>query len=377
MKHFFLTLAASFLCVSFLCCQKGNDNDFDVNSKEELEKKLKEEVESRGLVSIAYSLVKNDKILHSGAVGFADQDRNIPATDNTRYLVASVSKTITAVALMQLVEQKRIALDDDINAFLPYSVRNPDYPDDKITYRMLLCHTSSISDDFQNTFDLDCFGTDCSMTLEQYFNKVFIPGGTYFSDKNFSNKAPGSFEDYSNLASALVGYLVERITKTPFDDYCKNNIFLPLGMTKTEWRLANTPISELAIPYSPEITSPNPHYTFPDYPNGGLRTNVLDLSKFLRAIILNGTLNGTQILTAASMAEMKKLQFESTAQCLSFYYEEFNNKKYLGHSGGEKGVTAEMYFDVSSNIGVIVFSNEEDAPLDNVMALLLNYASKQ
>lgn len=365
----------SLVALTMVSCQKAND--FDVNSIEELERELKREFEREDLISISYCVVKDDTILHSGGMGFADEDNNILATDNTRYLTASISKTITSIALMQLVEQNLIALDDDISLFLPYLVRNPDYLNSKITYRMLLSHTSSISDIFQENFDLYCFGVDCPMTLEEYFNHVFIPGGAFFSTDNFLDNAPGTVEDYSNLASALVGYLVERITQTPFDEYCKNNIFLPLGMTKTEWRLANIPVNEIAIPYSAEITGPNPHYTFPDYPNGGLRTHVLDLSKFLRAIILNGTLAGTQILTASSMAEMKRLQFGSTEQCLSFYYETINGKEYLGHSGGEAGTTAEMYFDINSNVGVIVFSNEEDAPLDDIMSLLFSYGEKQ
>lgn len=216
------------------------------------------------------------------------------------------------------------------------------------------------------------------MTLDQFFKEVFLDTGQYFSSDNFSNKRPSTREDYSNLGSALVGYLVENVTQTPFDIYCENNIFIPLGMNKTEWRLANIPLNELAIPYSPDIpNSNNPHYTFPDYPNGGLRTNVLDLSKFLRAIIQNGTLNNTQILTSSSVVEMKTLQFGSTTQCLSFYFEEFNGKNYLGHSGGEKGATAEMYFDTNTNVGIIVFNNDDDAELDSIISLLFNFGGKQ
>ena len=242
---------------------------------------------------------------------------------------------------------------------------------------MLLSHTSSIVDNFQEQYDpVYCYDADCPMTLEAYFNDIFIAGGALFSEDNFSNNAPGTKEDYSNLASALVGYLVERITQIPFDEYCKNQVFLPLGMTKTEWRLENIPVNEMAIPYDPDIAN-NTHYTFPDYPNGGLRTNVLDLSNFLRAIILDGTLDGAQLLTASSMAEMKTLQFGSNEQCLSFYFETINNKEYLGHSGGELGTTAEMYFDLNSKVGAIAFSNEEDAPLDNIMSLLFSYGEKQ
>lgn len=375
MKSRISLILLCFLLLSSISCQK--DDDLNVNSKEELEKKLKQEVEKNNLVSISYCVVKNDKILHSGALGLADKSKNKLATDNTRYLVASVSKTITAVAVMKLVEQNLIGLDDDINQYLPFSVRNPSFPNDKITLRMLLSHRSSISDKFQETLTLDCYGIDCSMSLDQFFKAVFLNTGQYFSSDNFSNNKPATSEDYSNLGSALIGYLVERITLTPFDVYCKNNIFTPLGMSKTEWRLANTPFSELAIPYSDEITNPNPHYTFPDYPNGGLRTNVLDLSNFLRMVIQNENFNGTQILSTASMTTMKTLQFGSSEFCLSFYYDTTKGRKLLGHSGGEKGVTAEMFYDTNNNVGVIVFSNEEDAELENIVSLLFNYGEKQ
>lgn len=357
-------------------CQK--DSDVDVTTIEELERELENEVDSEVLPSIAYCVVRNDMVLHSGAIGLADRDKDRPANDQTRYLVASISKTITAVALMQLVEQNLIDLDEDINPFLPYPIRNPNHPNAPITCRMLLSHTSSISDAFQENFNLYCFGMDCPMSLAEYMENVFMPGGMFHSTQNFSGQAPGTSEDYSNLASALVGYLVERIAQVPFDTYCHDNIFQPLGMTRTGWRLANIPLDELAIPYSPDIPDPNnPHYTFPDYPNGGLRTTVLDLSRFLRAIILNGTLEGTQILTSSSMAEMKSLQFGSSEQCLSFYYETINGKACLGHSGGEAGVTAEMYYDPTSNVGAIVFSNEEDAPLERILSLLFSYGEQQ
>ncbi|MBX7243828.1 MAG: beta-lactamase family protein [Bacteroidia bacterium] len=374
-KYKISILIVSLIFLGLSSCK--NNDDLTVNSKEELEEKLEKEFSGRDFPSISFCVVKNDKILHSGALGLADKTSNKLATDNTRYLTASVSKTITAVALMQLVEQNLISLDDDINPHLPFSVRNPNFPDTKITYRMLLSHTSSISDKFQETLTLDCYGTDCPMTLAEFFENVFLSSGEFYSANNFKNNQPGSNEDYSNLGSALVGYLVERITLTPFDVYCKNNIFTPLGMTKTEWRLANTPIEELAIPYSPDMPGSNPHYTFPDYPNGGLRTNVLDLSRFLRAVILNGKLEGVQILSPASMTMMKTLQFGSPDQCLSFYYETINGERFLGHSGGEKGVTAYMFYYTNTNIGAIVFCNEEDAELDNIFTLLMNYGEKQ
>lgn len=373
-NHFFLTLVFLGVFSTFSCNEQDNT---DVSTKEGFENAMKSEFSKQDITSISFCIVKNDKLLYSNALGYANLSNKTLATDNTRYLIASVSKTVTAVALMKLVEQNLIALDDDINRFLPFSVRNPAYPNTPITYRMLLSHTSSISDEFQDTLELDCYGTDCPMTLAQFFSNVFVAGGQYYAADNFSAEKPGTKEDYSNLASALVGYLVERITNTPFDTYCKDNIFTPLGMKNTAWRLANTPITALAVPYSSDIPDQNnPHYTFPDYPNGGLRTNVLDLSKFLRMIIQNGTFDGTQLLSQPTMKMMKTLQFGSADQCLSLYYETIGGKRLLGHSGGEKGATAEMYYDTNSNIGIIIFSNDEDAPLDNLISIMFNYAEK-
>ena len=357
-----------------MACQP--EIELESSSLEELQQKIQNEAEKNGLSSVAYSLVRNEEVLLSTAWGFADKENKIPATEQTRYLLASVSKTITAVAVMQLVEQKKIGLDDDVNNWLPFPVRNPKFPETKITYRMLLTHTSSISDRYQEGLDLYCYGIDCPMTLDEFFKNTFTKNGLYFSKNNFSNKAPGTAEVYSNLVSALLGYLVERITQMPFDDYCRQQIFEVLGKTKTEWRLAKTRENELAIPYSSETDRSNPHYTFPDYPNGGLRSSLQDLSIFLRAIIQGGTFMGRQILQSSSMDEMKKLEVGSTEQCLSFYYETIKDKKYLGHSGGEMGVTTEMYFDPHTGLGVVVLCNDEDADLENIMALLFHYGEK-
>jgi CubicO group peptidase (beta-lactamase class C family) len=157
----------AFVLLTAAGCKKDN---LTVKSRADLEEKLQREFSDNNLTGVSYCVVKNDRILYSGAQGYADEANNKLATDTSRYLIASISKTITAVALMQLVEQNLIALDDDINNFLPYPVRNPDFPNTPITYRMLLSHTSSISDDFQNTLELDCYGTDCAMTLEQFFS---------------------------------------------------------------------------------------------------------------------------------------------------------------------------------------------------------------
>ena len=142
MTNKILITSMNILLLCLLSCQK--DDDLTVNSKEELHEKLKTELTSKNLTSFSYCVVKNDTILDSGAYGLSNENNNILATDQTRYLIASISKTITAVAAMQLVEQNLIGLDDDINQYLPFDVRNPNFPNDKITLRMLLSHRSRV-----------------------------------------------------------------------------------------------------------------------------------------------------------------------------------------------------------------------------------------
>lgn len=363
------------LIVITTSCRK--EEDLTVASQSDLEEKLNAEVSQQDLSSIAYCVVKKDELLLSGAIGFADKSRNILATDSTRYLIASISKVITGIAVLKLVDENKISLDDDIQNHLPFSVRNPDFPNEKITYRMLLSHTSGISDTHYENIDLDCYGIDCPMSLASFFENIFLPAGMYYSANHFSKHKPGSHEEYSNLASALLGYLVERIAQTPFDVFCKHQIFEPLGMMHTEWRLASIPISQLAIPYSQDIKNENPHYIFPDYPNGGLRTSVLDLSRFLRMLMQEGNFKGTQLISGQAIAEMKTLQMGSANQCLSLYYEIVHGKSVLGHSGGEKGVTTEMFWDPQTQVGVIVFNNDDDAELDNILKILFNFGEKE
>jgi CubicO group peptidase (beta-lactamase class C family) len=93
--------------------------------------------------SLTLCYIKNDEIVFSNAYGLSDMEHNTEATADSIYMVASISKTFVATALMQLYEQDLFDLDDDVNDYLPFEVRNPNFPDDPITFRMLLAHQSS------------------------------------------------------------------------------------------------------------------------------------------------------------------------------------------------------------------------------------------
>lgn len=127
-------------------CKKV-DSPIDISSQSEVLKIIQAEKNIQNLNSVAFCVVKNDQILWSDAIGYANREKKIDATPETRYFIASISKTVTAVAAMQLYEKGLLDLDADVNIYLPFTVKSPKHPDQKITTRMLLSHSSSISDE--------------------------------------------------------------------------------------------------------------------------------------------------------------------------------------------------------------------------------------
>jgi CubicO group peptidase (beta-lactamase class C family) len=368
------------LPIILFSCNKG-EITVDLSKKENILNIITAEKNIQNMNSVAFCVVMKDSLFWADAIGYANKGKQILATTNTRYLIASISKTITAVAIMQLYEKGIFQLDDNINNYLPFKVINPNHPDDAITFRMLLNHTSSISDNFMNSINLYCWGFDCPTPLSDYLHDFFSSEGKNYSKDNFFQYKPGEKLNYSNNGYVFLGYLVELIAEKPFDIYCKDNIFNPLGMTKTEWRLSNIPPDELAIPYSPLVTPSSPQYTFVDYPDGGLRTTVIDISKFLRMIIMNGSFNGHEIIKSETVKIMKQSTNEMDADGytygLGLLYMKNGNLNLCGHDGGEQGVTTSMFYDADTGVGAIVFTNTTMSNISLITNSLIQYGIQQ
>ncbi len=334
-------------------------------------------IKQEGLMGLSVAVVKGDKLVFSKGYGLANQETNQPATNESIFLIASISKTATGMAAMQLVEQGKLSLDTDINQYLPFKLTNPKNPQAVITCRHLMTHTATVVDAHYNQVAnpaLYTFGSDPTLSLADFTRAFFVPGGTYYSPDSFGAGSPGGRYAYTNLGIALLGYIVEVVAKKPFDQYTNDMIFAPLGMTKTSWRLRDLPAAGLAMPYNDQ-NKPYGHYTFADYPNGGLRTTVNDLSKFLRAVMLGGALNGKRVLSAAGIAEISRIQYPTLAgaerQGLIWGYVRPTDvgaspgpqlpTEVFGHAGGEQGVFTLMFFDPATRAGAIVFTNEDVA----------------
>jgi len=362
-----------FICLTALifvsgCCQA------DIADLEDL---ISQEMDAHSITGLTAAIVKEDQLLWTKGFGLANKAEGKPVADDTIFLIASVSKTVTAVALMTLYDQGHFALDDSINEYLPFTVTHPNYPKSPITFRMLLTHTSGISDVGYDDLDLYTYGKDSPITLEDFVHNYFVPGGKYYnSRKNFTKRKPGNSYSYSNMGYALIGYLVEAVAKMPFDQYCKAKIFAPLKMDRTAWFLRDLPMDQIAMPYSPR-GKPYGQYTFPDYPNGQLRTTVSNLASFLSMFIQYGTHDGAMILKKDTAALMRKVAFPKIDPDggLCWFYEYLDNKRLLGHNGGEQGVSSEMFFDPKTGVGGIVITTSEDNDLDSIISKLIDIKS--
>jgi CubicO group peptidase (beta-lactamase class C family) len=202
-----------------------------------------------------------------------------------------------------------VKLDDDINDYIPITIRNPNFPDKPITFRMLLTHTGSLEDVTSTGLKIPqgvkyprgVVG-DSDIPLRELVEDLFTPGGKYYSAEYFSKSEPGTKYSYSNFAFSLIGYLVEKIAKEDFSEYCKENIFRPLGMNNTGWRLRDLDTNRIVFGYgfpaNDSVLSYKKvrHFGEPGYPAGNLRTTLHDFAKFISAFIDKGKHKEYQLL---------------------------------------------------------------------------------
>jgi CubicO group peptidase (beta-lactamase class C family) len=269
------------------------------------------------LVGAGVGVIHPDGTTWVQGFGLADMEQRIPATGDTIAMWASSSKVVTGAAALKAMQTKRIGLDTAINAYLPFKVVNPNFPQTPITFRMLLNHTSSILNDLNTVHALYGDG-DATMELGEFLREYLVPGGRYYKVTNFSASVPGRAYVYSNINASLLGYLVERITGVPFNEYCRNELFRPLGMQEASWFLRDIDVSHMAVQYvavQPEgKTRRVQNYGWPGYPDGMLRCSAKGMLRIMAVLLGDGRLDGKQVLTHETVAEMFKPQGVDPAQ---------------------------------------------------------------
>lgn len=356
---------ASLLLMHASC---STDDTEPISSEEEFETYLKDEMDAEHIPALSALVFKGDQVLYEGYFGKSNIKNDVNLKADHVFMLASVSKTITATALLQLYDDGLFALDDNINDHLPFDVKIPG-ESKEITFKMLLTHTSGIADG-DALDDQYYYGKDSPVDLGEFLEKYLVEGGEYYDEKqNFHAFEPGTEYQYTNVGNALIAVLVEEISEKGFNEYCKENIFKPLGMNNTYWRLDE--ISGTIVQpyhYKSRDYEAIDHYTFTDYPNGGLRSNAIDMFKFLQAFALEGKSNGYQLLKAETAKAVIKPQIADIDASVGLHMFLMNEDHNLwGHDGGEQGVATIMAFNPDTKIGALLFSNQGDADLDGML----------
>jgi len=332
--------------------------------------------------SMSACIIKKDHVVWSKEYGISNIEKHIEASDTTIYGICSITKTITGTALLQLYDKGLFDLDEDVNNYLPFSLRNPHFPNDPITFRMLLSHSSSLGNP-QSYWNID-FYREGGPPFEGYPHPwleqhLSVEGDLYDPDVWDATIRPGELSVYANINFDLVGYLVELISQEDFCTYCEEHIFKPLEMFDTSFNLSSYDPNVLAIPYNwyPSTANFRKNYNqvHLHYPAGGLFTSVSDLSHFMIALLNEGVYEKTRILEAATVQEMQSIQ---TAQNkfgrsygLAWLFDPMTLKigsrfltipllSYSGHGGAVTyGLRTAMEMKISQDTAVIYFINSD------------------
>jgi CubicO group peptidase (beta-lactamase class C family) len=294
--------------------------------------------------------------------------------------IGSTTKAFVATAVLQLYERGLIDLDDDVNEYLPFSVRHPDYPDVPITIHMLLANRSCLSHhtELYRTYSagsaLRAWGManrdwDYREDFETLTYPVFMagyldPDGPIYQPETWASCRPGLEHVYSTPGFDILGYLVERISGQPFNEYMRENIFSPLGMTST----TSTPLDhpdQMALPYERwygVLAKTNVQLPLSQkrvVGGGGLYTTAADLSNFLVAHMNDGEFEGYQLLKPETVRLMHDSKSQTSGDFMQVgygygwgrYQKEprqmwditFQPRGYQGHGGRYWGYGSAMY----------------------------------
>lgn len=290
-------------------------------------------------------VVKDGKLLTQRGFGYADVAKRQPVDpETTLFKQASVSKTMTWTAVMQMVEAGKIDLDKDINAYLDFKI--PPYDGKPVTMRNLMTHTAGF-DEVQrglNSYDIKDIPTLAVAMKRQVPQRIY---------------APGSTPAYSNYGTALAAYIVERVSGLPFDDYVEQRIFAPAGMAHSTLRaqlparlqplLAKGYTLGSGKPGRPELNS--------FAPAGGMAASGADLGRFMIAHLDNG---GPLLKpeTAHLMHDsITRMIPPLNGMALGFYEQNINGRRAISHAGDSIEFHSQLWMLPAEKVGIYMSMN--------------------
>ena len=349
------------------------------NSPEkEFEKDMEAYIAEIDAPGITCAVVKDNKVIYHHNFGVKDLATKEPVDDATLWRIASISKSFTATSLLQLVEQGKVSLTDDVSDLLGFKVRNPKYPDVPITLEMLLSHTSSINDSQGYWTTIDIINPDINTSAGACYND-YAPGS-------------GGYE-YCNLNLNLAGTILERVSGERFDQYVVNHVLKPLGLyggycvdSLDKARFAHLydwdaeagqyvdNYDEAYAPRSEKVANYKMgHDALIFSPTGGMKISGLDLARYMTMHMNYGTTpDGVRIISEESSRNMQTPRSEPEHYGLNLWLDDHfvPGVTLVGHTGGAYGLRSAMFFHPDEKYGFVVICSGAHYPEgmdDNVL----------
>jgi CubicO group peptidase (beta-lactamase class C family) len=307
------------------------------------------QLERENIAGAVVLVVKNGVVFFAKGYGYSDVDKKIPVTvDATLFRPGSISKLFTWTAVMQLVEQGKLDLDQDINKYLDFTI--PAKFGKPITLRNLMTHTPGFEEQIKDLINEE--GAPIA-PLKQHLSQ-HIPERIF---------PPGTTPAYSNYGASLAGYIVERVSGRPFNDYVAENIFKPLGMTRSTFVQPLPPDLKplMSSGYNLGSGKAKPFEIVEEAPAGALAATAADLARFMIAHLQDGKFENAQILRPETAQQMHARQFglvpELNGMCLGFYEESRNGHRIIGHGGDTIYFHSDMHLIPDAGLGFFVSYN--------------------
>ncbi|MBE1529985.1 CubicO group peptidase (beta-lactamase class C family) [Sphingopyxis sp. OAS728] len=304
-------------------------------------------------------VVKDGKVLTQRGFGYADVGKRRPVDpEATLFRQASVSKLITWTAVMRLVEQGKIDLDKDINSYLDFRI--PPFAGKPVTMRNLMTHTGGF-DEVQR--GLNSYDPKKIPSLGEALKRQ-VPYRIY---------APGTTPAYSNYGTSLAGYIVERVSGLPYDDYVERHIFAPAGMTRSTFRqpLPARLKPSMASGYMLGSGKPGPFELSSLAPSGAMTASGADMARFMIAHLEKGG----PLLKPATAAQMHdtilRLVPPLNGMALGFYEQNINGRKALSHAGDSLNFHSQLWIFPEEKVGIYMSMNA--AGMQNVSGPIRAY----
>jgi CubicO group peptidase (beta-lactamase class C family) len=295
------------------------------------------------------AVVKDGKLLYAKGYGYADVAKKIPVDpETTLFRPGSISKTFAWTAVMQQVELGKLDLDRDVNDYLDFKI--PPAFGKPITLRNIMTHSTGYEETIKDLFLNDIKNL---VPIEVYL-RAHMPARIF---------PPGVTPAYSNYATTMAAYIVERVSGQKFDDYVDEHFFKPLNMHYATFR---QPLPDNLKPYMSQgyilgSGEPKPFEVVQVSPAGSLSASAVDMTHWMIMHLQNGKYGDVQILKPETAIQMHSRQegwpASMHAMCLGFYEQSENGHRSIGHGGDTVSFHSDMHLLLNDNVGIFLSVN--------------------